>query len=578
MVGRITVMAIGAAGVVVAGLSVASATLWRPDDVLRASMTTDSPYVVTAAGVVEMGGQPTTVTVKTTDGKKAPLVVAVGRDTDVVGWVGGDPHETVSGMSGGSTLRTVGPTDGATAQPSDEAAGDGAPAEGEAAQGDAPTEFQSPAGSDMWLAEASGEGRAELKRWAPGSQYPGRWSVLVANPTEAQVSVELAWPREVSTPWLIPGLIVGLLAVGWAAYAELRRRGTLSFGQLGRFGGPGRDKGDGTPSLSSRRGVRAAQKSTQSGPVPVGDGPAPEATDEPKPEEWGTAASVAQAVADTDPVDEPAPGRVGRAQPAWSPARTWQRTRHTTEPDLSQTPTRSRPTEATPVVAPPAPVQPPPAAPDRPRTPAWTRAAAPTATRPAAAPKTRPAPSPAPAPSAPAAASGRRRAWPPAAHGPASPPEVEQPVVDSGPTTRRSPFGRSARPAPSPSPSVSSPTSSAPTLGASQSRPAPLGGWMPGRGGRTGSVPQVAAPEPADDGRRPAWLGRTRSPSTSPAPAVPQSPGPQGTAPRLSAGPQPAGPQSAAPQSASAQSDPPRGDAWRQIWGISTDDGPQEDR
>lgn len=574
MVGRITVVAIGAAGVVVAGLSVASATLWRPDDVLRASVTTDSPYVVTAAGVVEMGGQPTTVTVTTADGQKAPLVVAVGRDTDVVGWVGDDPHETVSGMSGWSTLRIVSPTAGTT-EPTD-APAEGDPAQGEPAQDEAASEYQSPAGSDMWLAEATGEGRAELKNWAPGSQYPGRWSVLVANPTEAQATVELAWPRKVSTPWLVPGLILGLGAVGWAAYTELRRRGILTFR---RKAGPDADTrtdgADGPSAPRSRREVRAAQAADQSGPVPVVDGGS-DPTVEPSP--WGTAAFTAPADAAPEALDtapEPSRGRrFERALPAWSPARTWQRARHSTEPDIEETPARSRPAGVAPAVAPPAPIQPPPTAPERPRTPAWSRTAAPTAASSAVASPAVPAPVPAPAarptplpaPSAPAS-SGRRRAWPPAPQSTAATPEVEQGPADPGPTTRRSPFGRSARPAPGPAPS-------APTLGASQSRPAPPGGWMPGRGGRTGAVPQVPAPtEQTGGGRRPTWLGLTRSPSaTGPVPAAPQGTA-QSTAPRLSAGPQPAVPQSVAPQS-----DPPRGDAWRQIWGISTDDGSQEDR
>ena len=525
MVGRITVVAVGAAGIVVTGLSVASATLWRPDDVLRASVTTDSPYVVTAPGVVEMGGQPTTVTVKTVDGKKAPLVIAVGRDTDVVGWVGDDPHETVSGMSGWSSLRITNPA-GGTAKPTggepaqddpaqDEPAQD-EPAQDEPAQGQA--EYQSPAGSDMWVAEASGEGRAELKRWAPGSQYPGRWSVLVANPTKAQTTVEMAWPRDVSTPWLIPGLIIGLGAVSGAVYAELRRRGILAFGRK-TDADPSTGKDTDSPPPRSRREVRAAKAGGQSDPVSVVGGSTTDVTDEPTTEGRG---------------------------------------------------------EAIPGLVPPGPFQPPPASPGRPRTPAWSQAplppAAPAAPAPAPAPtglapspipSARRMPSPAPpVPSAPPA-SGRRFTWPPTLQ--SAPPGAEQAPTETGQTEqRRGPFGRGARPAPEPP--------SAPT-GAPQPRPAPLGGWMPGRGGRTGSVPQVPAPtEQTGSGRRPAWLGRTRSPAplTGPVPAAP----PQGTAPRLSTGPLPGGPPSAGPPSDPA----PRGDAWRQIWGISTDDGSQEDR
>ena len=602
MVGRITVVAVGVAGIAVAGLSVASATLWRPDDVLRASVTTDSPYVVTAAGVVEMGGQPTTVTV-TTDDKKAPLVVAVGRDTDVAGWVGDDPHETISGMTGWSSLRVVGPTAGPTAEPEAQPAED-APADGETSAG-----YVSPAGSDMWVAQATGDGRAELKGWSASAEYPGRWSVLVANSTGAQTTVELAWPRNVSTPWLIPGLIVGLGAVGWAAYVELRRRGILTFGarKAALVGVGGTDDADGGAlPVRSRRGARAAHKSGQSGPVPVVAGPVDEPT-EVSPT-WGTAAfappageptTVADAAweatvvtppaggpttvvdpaletaafappIDGDPAQAPGPGRRERALPSWSPARTWQRARHSVEPDepeptFGATATRGQPTAAAPVVAPPGPglVPPPPAPAGRPRTPAWSQASAPLAPSGASVAPVAPASLPAPASPPPSG----RRAWPGSQAGPAQ--SVGSPQgdgytgsvpVETGPARRSSPFGRGARPAPDPS-------SSAPVLGAPQpTRPPARSGWMPGRGGRTGSVPQV--PVPADQpveqtgARRPAWLGRTRSPSptTSPVPAAP----PTGTAPRLSAGP---------------QSDPvPRGDAWRQIWGISPSDGSEEDR
>ncbi|MCL2849973.1 MAG: hypothetical protein FWE61_08020, partial [Micrococcales bacterium] len=312
MVGRITVMAIGAAGVAVAGLSVASATVWRPDDVLRASVDTSSKYVVTAPGVVEMGGRPTTITV--TAQNKAPVVVAVGRDTDVTSWVGDDPHETISGMASWSTLRLLTPEEGAASanKPADP------PAEPDPDAPEAKADDANPAGSDMWVAEASGAGRAELKRWAAHSDYSGRWSALVANPTGAPMQIEFAWPRSVSTPWLIPGLVLGLGAIAWAAFSEARRRGTLTFGLRGSDD----DDSTGVPDeMTTPRTRREARAAVRSDPVPAVVAAPVTSVDDAEPDsDWQTAAF--------------APGTASaERQTAWSDSRRG-RSRHVADPGI----------------------------------------------------------------------------------------------------------------------------------------------------------------------------------------------------------------------------------------------------
>ncbi|MCL2422968.1 MAG: hypothetical protein FWD11_03590 [Micrococcales bacterium] len=543
MVGRITIAAVGAAGVVVAGLGVASATLWRPADVLRASVATDSPYVITAPGVVEMGGQPTTVTV-TSSKKDAELVVAVGRDTDVVGWVGTDPHQTIAGSADWTTLRFDDQAKPAKAAPGDE--------------------FQSPSGSDMWVAEASGKGSAVLKSWAPGGDYQGRWSVIVANPSGAPVDITMAWPRNVSTPWLIPGLIAGLVALLWAAYQELRRREVLTFGSGGHDAG-------GPPDEETRpRTRREARQGARTGAVPavepVADTPKwkPPTFAEPEPvedEPWEPAAFDAPGPRADERQPEPARLFSGIK----SPASRWSRSRDGADGG-DQAQHREHP------VAPPELVQPPPT---RSGVPAWSRVQAPVAPAPVSAP----VPSPPPfssrpptvpvrqpalpaAPPAPSGPSRRTRAWPPApaqdvgsheaapAHGAAfaAPAPAE--------SRRLGPFGR--RPAPAEPAAPQAPA---------QNRPGPPSAWMPGRGGRTGAIPQVPGrggrtgaipqvpmPTQQHPGGRPAWLGR-RAPAQLTG-AIPTVAAP-GTAPRLSAGRQ--------------GGQMPRGDAWRQIWGISTE-------
>lgn len=224
MVGRLTIAAIGATGVVLVGLGVASATAWRADSVLRSTVTADAPYVVTAPGVVEMGGSPTTVTAYTSD-TSAPLVIVVGRDSDVTGWVGDDPHALVTGLSGWHRLAvdTAAPT--ASPRPTPEAEDVDAVETTDEAEAVSEPGLADPTGSDMWIEQVSGTGRVTLT-WS--SDDPGRWSVLVASPSGAPPTLELAWPREVSTPWLIPGTLVGglliVVALGLLARPWLARR------------------------------------------------------------------------------------------------------------------------------------------------------------------------------------------------------------------------------------------------------------------------------------------------------------------------------------------------------------------
>ncbi|WP_159810478.1 hypothetical protein [Cellulomonas citrea] len=223
MLKRLVVAAIGAVGVLVAGLGVASATLWRADDVLVASLTSDLPYVATAPGVIDMAGAPATVTARTADGH--PVVVAVGRDTDVLGWLGQDEFTYVTGLSGWHTFagRTGLPTPApsasgsSTAAPSDAAsasASDGAAASTQASASPTPTAagpvaVADPTGSDMWVAQDRGDGAATVS-WP---SQPGRWSVLAASPDGTPVTVSIAWPRTVTTPYLWPGVVVGGLLV-----------------------------------------------------------------------------------------------------------------------------------------------------------------------------------------------------------------------------------------------------------------------------------------------------------------------------------------------------------------------------
>jgi hypothetical protein len=180
-------------GVVVIGLAIASATIWRPSDRITASLaaTPQAPLLVTDPGVLEMvAGE---VTVRASAEGDAPVTLAVGRDVDVQGWVGDAPHVVVTGLTTWSELAA------------------------ETVDGDG--ESANPAGSDMWVAEADGTGEASLE-W---SDTGGRWQLLAATDGSAPAPrIELTWPQDVRTPFLVPGLVVGgLLLVGGLVLAVL---------------------------------------------------------------------------------------------------------------------------------------------------------------------------------------------------------------------------------------------------------------------------------------------------------------------------------------------------------------------
>ncbi|TGY76973.1 hypothetical protein E5226_17420, partial [Cellulomonas shaoxiangyii] len=232
MIKRLLVALVGVVGVVVIGLGVASATVWRADDVLVATVSADEHILVTDPGVLELAATEVTVTVEAEDDQ--PVVLAVGRDTDVTGWVGTDAHQRVTGLSGWHELAVedvpaptpsdAAPSDPAAtdaAAPADPAATD-APAEEPAADA-APVPVPDPTGSDLWVAEASGAGSAELT-W---TAQPGRWSVLAVGTGEAPLQLSLAWPQVVTTPWLVPCVVVGslLLLISLALLARGLLRG-----------------------------------------------------------------------------------------------------------------------------------------------------------------------------------------------------------------------------------------------------------------------------------------------------------------------------------------------------------------
>ena len=199
-------------GLASAGLGVASATVWRdPDTVVATAVPQgDGTLVVTDPGVLDLVSAD--VTVRATAPGETPVVLAIGRDVDVDGWIGIDHSTRVTGLDPDWETLT---TKAVVPEIPEPAEGQEAPVPGTGAN---------PWGNDMWVAEATGHGSATL-RW---DDRPGRWSLLVASVGEdvTAPTLELTWPREVTTEWLWRGVAAGgvLLLAGLAVLLIRRRR------------------------------------------------------------------------------------------------------------------------------------------------------------------------------------------------------------------------------------------------------------------------------------------------------------------------------------------------------------------
>ncbi|KGM13785.1 hypothetical protein N869_10170, partial [Cellulomonas bogoriensis 69B4 = DSM 16987] len=271
-------------GLVAAGLAVASATAWRPADSLVASAQSGATLVMTEPGVLDVAAQQVTLRAQ---GQGEALVVALGRTEDVEAWIGDDAHTRVTGLQDASTLAT---RDVAARQPEpDDEAGDEDAEEQAEEDGEEGTEEEAvepppdPRGSDLWVTEIVGDGSVDLE-WAAEQ---GRWSVLVATVGEGAepATLTLTWPQEVRTPWLGPGVAVGIAlvlagALWWVLILRegrprARRGDREGRGAPGRreepvaHGAPGRD------TSSEERPVRTPAPSAAAPHHRAPSGPAP---------------------------------------------------------------------------------------------------------------------------------------------------------------------------------------------------------------------------------------------------------------------------------------------------------------
>ncbi|PYG00490.1 hypothetical protein SAMN05216184_10360 [Georgenia satyanarayanai] len=241
------------AGVLVILASVVAAVVVRSSDTATLALgeRPDVPVVVTGPGVLDAVDPE--VTVRATAGDDEQVVLAIGRSSEVDAWLDGADHMRVTGLSSWEELTTEVVTGAPAAAPTD------APTDGAEEPAEQPAGLPDPAGSDLWVVETVSTGSAELS-W---SDSPGRWSLVAATDgTGPAPQIELEWGRQVSTPWLVPGIVVGVLALvagvtmlvlDVLARREERRR------EAGRTEGPARsitDTDPGTGERLTRRQIR----------------------------------------------------------------------------------------------------------------------------------------------------------------------------------------------------------------------------------------------------------------------------------------------------------------------------------
>ncbi|RIJ16249.1 hypothetical protein DZF93_13960, partial [Clavibacter michiganensis subsp. insidiosus] len=159
------------------------------------------------------------------------VFAAYGPASDVEAWVGSSPYTRIAMDEQGALTSQVVQPEATTPSPSPTAGASGADASGTAAEA-TPT-VTDPRGSDLWLSEQTGEGEVSLS-----TRLPDDVSLILATDGQAAApaDVELSWPSEGESPWVVP-LVVGgivLLVVGLVLYL-------LALRHLRRSRGPRRN-------------------------------------------------------------------------------------------------------------------------------------------------------------------------------------------------------------------------------------------------------------------------------------------------------------------------------------------------
>jgi hypothetical protein len=185
-------------------LGLAQRTIWAPPAVFAVNLVgqESQPFLIIPADALAM--MPGDATISATGSSQ--VFLAVGKEVDVAGWIDSTSHSVVEGSAGPQSLRVV-------ASPGTD-------------------DFISPAGSDLWVSEFSGESTGEIV--VPEGQD---FSVLVASDglSAAPERVRLSWPTDNSTTISDIFLGVGLGLLVMAIFFNV-----LALGKMIRNRGPRR--------------------------------------------------------------------------------------------------------------------------------------------------------------------------------------------------------------------------------------------------------------------------------------------------------------------------------------------------
>ncbi|WP_245827955.1 hypothetical protein [Sinomonas mesophila] len=199
---------------------------WAPDEHVTAVLPADAqdaPLTVIDTGLRDLRGGDATLTVRS----EGSFTLSAARPDDIEAWVGPAAHNTIDGASEDGRTLTVAHTDGEATSPD-------------------------PAGADLFAASQSASGTLEYRWELPDD---GEWQLLLASDGSAPAprDVTITWPSNATTPWGVPLIVVGALAILAAVALVLlgARRGPGS--GIGR-GSAARRPQAGWPAAPTRRG------------------------------------------------------------------------------------------------------------------------------------------------------------------------------------------------------------------------------------------------------------------------------------------------------------------------------------
>ncbi|WP_353814302.1 hypothetical protein [Agromyces sp. SYSU T00266] len=218
----LAILAFAAAAVLV-GFGIAQRTVFLEPDKVSLGTVVENQASYTVLTPQALAANPGKQTITVSGG--GPVYVAYGRTDDVLSWIGDDPYVAVGydGEVGELTSEVV------VAQPVDDSTPTTEePADSEDAESE-PDPEASPAGSDLWLDEFTGD-----RTLTTTVDVPEGITVLISSDGTAPAPgrIVVSWPLDNATPWagpLIAGgallFLVGIVLVISGVVAHRRSRG-----------------------------------------------------------------------------------------------------------------------------------------------------------------------------------------------------------------------------------------------------------------------------------------------------------------------------------------------------------------